>query len=322
VVTVRTERYSPAEPFSVAYTLIVADPAPYAALTRAVGLPDFPASAYAGWKRGDPLPAVVSPALAAVLRDGPATITTGMGSADVRAAATLPTTAASPGTAFLVLSRAQLTAIHPEMRAYPQYSGPTALLAVRAPGRHIDGRALHAAARSVPLATVLLRDEQRTALSDSPLQQGARRIYLAAVAAGAGFSVLALLLSLLQAAPQRTALLARLRTMGMGRAQSQRLVLLEMLPQVLLAAVGGVLVGLAVIPLLGPGIDLRALAFGAGARDLAPFDIGIGLRADPWSLALPSIALVALACAVLLTQSWLTTRRRESTELRAGDRAT
>ncbi|MEC3994290.1 FtsX-like permease family protein [Actinacidiphila sp. DG2A-62] len=134
--------------------------------------------------------------------------------------------------------------------------------------------------------------------------------------------MLALLLSLLQAAPQRTALLARLRTMGMGRAQSQRLLLLEMLPQVLLAAIGGVLVGLAVIPLLGPGVDLRALAFGAGARDLAPFDIGIGLRADPWSLALPSIALVALACAVLLTQSWLTTRRRESTELRAGDRAT
>ncbi len=190
-----------------------------------------------------------------------------------------------------------------------------------APGRHIDAKALKSVVRhTTAYVTMLTREQQRAALDDTPLQHGARTIYLSAVAAGAAYSALALLLSLLQAAPQRTTLLARLRTMGMTGRQSRRLVLLEMLPQVLLAAVGGVLVGLAVIPLLGPGIDLRALTFGTGPQNLAPVDFGLGLHADPWSLALPSAGLLVLACVVLIAQAWLSGRRRESTELRAGDR--
>lgn len=168
-----------------------------------------------------------------------------------------------------------------------------------------------------------LRSDKRAELSDSPLQRGARNLYLAAVTAGAGYSVLALLLSLMAAAPGLLALLARLRTLGMPQRQSRRLVLLEMLPQVLLAAVGGVLVGLAVVPLLGPGIDLHALTFGSSVRtQTPPPSSGVGLRADPWSLALPSAYLLLLACVVLLGQAWVSGRRRESTELRAGDRTT
>jgi putative ABC transport system permease protein len=173
--------------------------------------------------------------------------------------------------------------------------------------------------------TALLRTEQRAALADTPLQRGARDIYLGAIAAAAGYSALALLLSLLQAAPARATLLARLRTMGMTRRQARRLVLLEMLPQTLLAAIGGVLVGLLVVPLLRPGVDLRALAFSAGSGSpvVPPVDFGLdlGLRADPWSLALPSVGLLLLACAVLPAQVWLSGRRRESTELRVGERA-
>ncbi|MEE4542051.1 FtsX-like permease family protein [Streptomyces sp. V4-01] len=321
LVTVRVEPNGPTPPFDSTYSVVIVDPASYAAITRAAGLPAFPAAAYARWDGHGPLPAVVSPDLARRMAGRPTQITTGVGAVEISAAATLPATPAAPGAAFMIVSAAQLHRVHPDMAAYDQYTEPTTLLAMNAPGAHIDGPALHKAAReSTTYVTVLLRGEQRAALTDTPLQHGARDIYLAAVAAGAVYSALALLLSLLQAAPQRTTLLARLRTMGMTRAQSQRLVLLEMLPQVLLAAVGGVLVGLAVIPLLGPGVDLRALTFGSGPQDLAPVDFGLGLHADPWSLALPSAGLLVLACAVLLVQAWIGARRRESTELRVGDR--
>ncbi|MER6842817.1 hypothetical protein [Streptomyces platensis] len=95
--------------------------------------------------------------------------------------------------------------------------------------------------------------------------------------------------------------------------RGRRLLVLEALPSALLAAVGGTLAGAATIRLLGPGTDLTALALpgapGGGAADT------IRLHTDPASLLLPSAGVVALA----LAQAWLSRRRRESTELRAGD---
>ena len=323
IVTARVEPDSADTSFSVPYSVVIVDPVAYAGLTRAMGLPAFPVSAVTGRSpgRGGVLPAVLSPGLASQLGGRTTQITTGLGSAVIRSVGTDRTTPAAPGDQFVIISRAQLAALHPDMTQYPQYTDPTTLLATAAPGRRIDAKALTSVAiHSTTSITVLLRSRQRAAMSDTPLQRGARSIYLGAVAAGALYSALALLLALLQAAPQRATLLARLRTMGMTRRQSRLLVLLEMLPQVLLAAVGGVLVGLAVVPLLGPGIDLRALTFGTGPQDFAPVDFGLGLHADPWSLALPSVGLLALACVVLLTQAWLSGRRQESKELRAGDR--
>ncbi|MFI1156595.1 FtsX-like permease family protein [Streptomyces sioyaensis] len=134
--------------------------------------------------------------------------------------------------------------------------------------------------------------------------------------ARAGFTLLALLLSILQAAPQRTQLLARLRTMGLTPAQGRHLLVLEALPQALLAALGGALVGAAAIRLLGPGMDLTPLALpgmpGGGARGT------VRIPSDPASLLL-SAGVLLLALAVVLAQAWLSGRRRESTELRAGD---
>jgi putative ABC transport system permease protein len=358
--TARVDPSSADKTFNGSYSLVVVDPASYDRLTRAVGLPSFPAGALNGGRgtgqasgaseqasgqggggaqsgtrsgapaggepggqpeEGRALPAVLSPGLAGQIGRKTVTIPTDLGTTAIRTAAVLPTTPAAPGVDFVIVSAAGLSAVHPGAVRYPQQTAPTTMLAMAAPGKHIDTKALRKTiASDSAAASLLLRSEQRAALADTPLQHGARELYLSAVAAGAGYSALALLLSLLQAAPGRSTLLARLRTMGMTRRQARRLVLLEMLPQVLLGAVGGVLVGLAVIPLLGPGIDLRALAFGTGPRDLAPVDFGLGLRANPWALALPSAGLLILACAVLLAQAWLTGRRSESTELRAGDR--
>lgn len=309
--------------------LVVDDPAAYARITRAAGMPAFPLDALgpgaAAGAQG-PLPAVVSPRIAELLAGRRTPLATDVGNSDIRPVATLASTPAAAEGDFVIVSARQLHAQHPQLGALTPYGGPTAVLADAAPGQRIDAAALRrVAAHAATPAAVLLRSEQRAALTDSPLQHGTRTLYLAAVAAGAGYSALALLLSLMAAAPGRTALLARLRTMGLTRRQSRRLVLLEMLPQVLLAAAGGVLVGLAVIPLLRPGVDLAALAFGTGAGSAAvtpPSTLAVTLRADPWSLALPSTGLLLLACAVLLAQVWAGARRHESTELRAGDRTT
>ncbi|MFI0939023.1 FtsX-like permease family protein [Streptomyces sp. NPDC021020] len=329
VAAVRVEPHAANQDIPLNYELLVVDdPAAYARISRSAGLPDLPPDTFgAGSAAGahGPLPAAVSPRIAELLGDRTTPVPTDAGDCDIRPVATLSSTPAATSGEFVVISATQLHAQHPQLGALPQYGGPTMLLAAQAPGQHIDTAALRdAAAHTGPnAATVLLRSEQRAALSDTALQHGARTLYLSAVAAGAGYSALALLLSLMSAAPGRTALLARLRTMGLTRRQSRRLVLLEMLPQVVLAAAGGALVGLAAIPLLRPGIDLGTLAFGSGTGNTAvvpPPALAVTLRADPWSLAVPSAGLLLLACAVLLVQAWAGTRRHESTELRAGDR--
>lgn len=74
---------------------------------------------------------------------------------------------------------------------------------------------------NLPLGYVVHTSATREAeLADDPLQKSAGRLFWASVIGAAGFALLAVLLTLLRAAPERVALLARLRTMGLrpGRA--------------------------------------------------------------------------------------------------------
>ncbi len=127
---------------------------------------------------------------------------------------------------------------------------------------------------------------------------------------------MALLLALVRAAPERVALLARLRTMGLTRRQGRGLLVVESLPLALAAAGGGVLAGWAAVALLGPGIDLTATAL--GGRSAAGVPGPVTPAADPWSLLLPAAAVVVLAVAASAAQAWAATGRT-TTELRAGD---
>ncbi|MBA4860053.1 ABC transporter permease [Streptomyces sp. PSKA54] len=282
-------------------TLIAVEPKSYAGLARQLGLGAFPADVLKG--SGGVLNAVASPGVAERLGRAPRRITSLAGDVTVRVAAVRPRTPAAPGTEFLLIDAAGL-----------ERSGPTTLLAT---GETLDARALRAAVRGAGKGfTVTLRSEERAALSDSPLQAGAERIYAAAVASGAGYAVLALLLSFVQSAPERAALLARLRTMGLTTRQGRRLIGLEALPQALLAAGGGMTVGWATIRLLAPGIDLDRLAL-AAAPGLARVD-GASLRTDAWSLALPAAGTVLLAGAVAAAGAWWAGRRAPIIELRAG----
>ncbi|WP_308404253.1 ABC transporter permease [Streptomyces sp. ATCC 21386] len=288
--------------------LAAVDPEGYARLSQRTGTGPFDA---AGLRQADagtaggadrPLPALASPRVADEYGTGPYSVQLPDGtSVTVTITQVRERTPAVSGEEFLIVDRAGLP--RGEARA-------TTLLLT---GDALDGRALRSAADGTAV-TVRLRAEERTRHVDSPLQSGAERLYGVAVAAGAGYAILALVLTVLRTAPERGALLARLRTMGMTRAQGRRLLILTALPQAFLAAAGGVLTGWVAIHLLAPGVDLTAIAL---ASPSAPE--GAVLRTDPLSLAVPALAVLLLAVGVPAGQAWWTSRRGAVRELRLGD---
>ncbi|CBG67688.1 putative membrane protein [Streptomyces scabiei 87.22] len=288
--------------------LAAVDPGTYARLARRTGLGPFDAArltpkdgATAG-STGRPLPALASSGVVDEYGTGPHSVLLADGtSVTVRIVLVRDRTPAVSGDEFLIVDRAGL----------PRGAAPTTTLLLT--GDALNGRALRAAAKG-SAATVRLRTEERDRHVDSPLQSGAERLYGAAVATGAGYAVLALVLTVLRTAPERAALLARLRTMGMTRSQGRRLLILTALPQAFLAAAGGVLTGWAAIHLLAPGVDLSALALATPSAAE-----GAALRTDPLSLAVPALTVLLLAVGVPAGQAWWVGRRGSVRELRLGD---
>ncbi|MGA5294508.1 ABC transporter permease [Streptomyces koyangensis] len=301
--------YSLALPDGTTVALAVVEPDGYARLTRETGLGAFdakvlretPPGPAATKDSGPVLSAVASPRTAELLGEerhrwgGP------LGSFTLQVSEVRDTTPALPDQEFLVIDGAELPKALPTL--------------VLATGSALDTAALKKATEAGGSHTELtLRSTERAAFTDSPLQSGAERLYLGAVAAGVAFAALAVLLALLQSASERTALLARLRTMGLSARQGRRLLVLEALPQAVLAAAGCVLVGRATVALMADGVSLELLALPPG------FDaVTAGLRADAWSLLLPAAGSVLLTVAVAAAQAWWTARRTAATELRAGD---
>ena len=284
-----------------AVPLVGVDPGSYAELTGRTGVGAFSERRL---KRptGSVLPALASPSVATAYGTRPFLVRLPDTSAvTVRIVLVRDATPAVAGADFLVVDRAGLSGTA---------ARPTSLLVT---GDRVSGAALRKAAGSS--AGVTVRAEERARYVGSPLQSGAERIYTAAVLAGAGYAVLALLLSLLRAAPERAALLARLRTMGLTRAQGRRLLVLESLPQALLAAAGGALTGWATIRLLAPGFDLTSVALASAQSPVGE----ARLRTDPVSLAVPAIGVLLVAVGVAVVQAWWSGRRGSVRELRAGD---
>ncbi|WP_093789687.1 FtsX-like permease family protein [Streptomyces sp. cf124] len=297
---------------SQAVPLAAVDPDAYARLARRTDLGPFDAARLrrtdagttdAGTTGGAdrPLPALASPRVADEYGTGPYTVLLPDGtSVTVRVVQVLDRTPAVSGDDFLIVDRAGL----------PRGARRTTTLLLT--GDALNGRELRSATHGTA-ATVRLRAEERARDADSPLQSGAERLYGVAVAAGAGYAVLALVLTVLRTAPARGALLARLRTMGMTRSQGRRLLILTALPQAFLAAAGGVLTGWVAIRLLAPGVDLTAIALASPSGEDAV------LRTDPLSLALPALAVLLLAVGVPAGQAWWSGRRGSVRELRLGD---
>ncbi|WP_405558361.1 ABC transporter permease [Streptomyces canus] len=282
--------------------LVGVNPADYAALSSRTGMGAFEAAGLREGTAGEAAPALASTATARMYGTRPFPVLLPDGSTlTVRITTVLDRTPAVLGSDFLVVNREALS---------PAAARPTTVLLT---GTSLDGAAIRKAAPKA--ASVHLRSEERGRYVDSPLQTGAEGVYATAVAAGTGYAVLALFLSLLRTAPDRTALLARLRTMGLTRAAGRRLLILESLPQAVLAAVGGTLTGWATIHLLSPGIDLTAIALPSAD----PSSTGAELRTDALSLVIPATAVLLLAVGTGVGQAWWSGRRGSVQELRAGD---
>ena len=144
-------------------------------------------------------------------------------------------------------------------------------------------------------------------LAGAALPHGAYVAFALGSGVAAGFCVIVLMLSLVLAARSRALTLARLSTMGLGTGQGRLLVIAEALPPVLAAAVAGVACALALVPLLGPVLDLSVFTGSAAA---------VPVRADLVALAIPAAGLIILAVATLSAQAIAASRRGAASALR------
>jgi len=137
---------------------------------------------------------------------------------------------------------------------------------------------------------VTLRATELASLTTAPLPNSAYVAIAAGSVAAAGLALLILLIALMLSAYPRELTLARLRVMGLAAGQARWLVVAEVLPQVVVAAVGGVVCAVVLAPLVGPSIDLSSFT-GTGA--------GVPIRPEPVPLAAVLAGLVVLALLTL-----------------------
>ncbi len=176
-------------------------------------------------------------------------------------------------------------------------------------GPEIDAARLTAVAKTmVPVPAATVRSELLGQLTGAPLQSGAFLLFALALAAAAGLGLAVMLLQLALGAADRHASLARLATMGLGHGQRTRLVLLEVLPAVIAAAVAAIASALMLPRIVAPAINLSVFTGSSAAVPLVP---------DVASVALPVAGLIVVA-AITLTIEILTRRSVVST-LRGGE---
>ncbi|MFF7990715.1 hypothetical protein ACFZDG_13115 [Kitasatospora xanthocidica] len=312
--------------------LVVAEPTAYAEIARTLGRGEFDPAKLAGTPGGPdtPVPALFSRDLAKRLAAGDPQVRVPSGN-QVRTtvAGTVAATPAlpDPGKPFVVVPAGPAAERLPELnrvnkwfavgdpdpeqvRAVLRDGGvtqPTGMAKLIADEAAAAGKATHGLPSGY---TVHSSRETAAALADDPLQHAAGRLFWYAAAAGGGFALIAVLLTLFRAAPDRTAVLARLRTMGLRPRQGLALIVAEALPQTLAAAVGGDLVAAAAVGLLGPAFDISTLV---GAK------VGDALTPTLMPVLLPTAGLALLVCLGVVLETLVAGRRQIATELRAGE---
>lgn len=154
-----------------------------------------------------------------------------------------------------------------------------------------------------------IRAEEQSEAEEDGLIAALTAAHTGCTALAVFLALLALVLELLLSAPARGSTAARLRTLGLGGRATAGLRLLQLLPMVLAAVVGGLALGLTLPGLLGPALDLRVFTGGPTAP---------ALRTDALFtvvLAAGTVALVAVAVGV---ETWLGRRRGLGAVLRLG----
>lgn len=280
----------------------VVDPRQYAELVAATPAPRFPAGLLArppGAGATGQVPVLISPATAAMLGRS-ATLRVAGRWLRLHVAGRLSRIAGvPPGSRFAVL---------PSWVLGPRAPQPTAM-ALQGP--QLDTGALARIVRhAVPGARIILRSQLLAAIAAAPLPHGGLITLAQGAAAAAAFSLLILLLMLVLSARSRELTLARLDAMGLGPAQSRRIAVVESLPVIICAVLGGTVCALALVPLAAPAVDLAAFT---GSQVRVP------LHADPLALGAVTGGLLLLAGAALMIQGRLTRRQDVTQALRAGE---
>jgi putative ABC transport system permease protein len=148
------------------------------------------------------------------------------------------------------------------------------------------------------------------ALTNAILPHGAYETFAQAAVAAAGFGAVIMLIMLALGARPRELTLARLFTMGLSRRQARRLVIAEALPAILAATVGGAICAWALVPLVGPSIDLTPFT---GSTDHVPVQANFAV------IGYLAAGLVLLALVTLFAQAAMTRLRGVSRALRVGE---
>jgi putative ABC transport system permease protein len=291
-------------PTALRATVVAVDPGTYARIAAAIGRGTFDPALLTGRPggAGERIPALVSADIAGsaspdhayrlVLDDEAELQVTGVGT--VTGTPALP----DPSASVVVVPAVPAAEQAPETGKHNRWLGLGAISDAR----------LHAV---VPSAYGVDSSAGRVAaLADDPSQSAATGIFWDCTIATWCFAMLAVLLTLLRAGPERGAMLARLRTMGLRPRQGMTLILTEALPQALVAALGGGLAAAAAVLLVGPAVDLSPLV---GAQ----VPTGIALTAPP--ILGQTLIVAALAGTAVLAEAAVQGRRQITTELRAGD---
>ncbi|AUG75147.1 hypothetical protein CFP65_0164 [Kitasatospora sp. MMS16-BH015] len=286
-------------------TAVVADPVRYAALAAADGRGRFDPAVLAtpaGWTPADPVPVLVTADLAWLdgrtfgvrTQEGPDLRVVAKGVVDHA-----PTVLG--GSAPTVIVPAEpAKAQAPDVRKPNQWFalGPVTEPQVRPLLGSDTALSIHTSAAT---ADVLAHD---------PLQHAAETMFWTSVLAASGFALLAVLLALVRAAPDRAALLARLRTMGLKPREGVALIMVEALPQAFTATAVGAAGAAVAVLLLGPAVDLSTMVGSPVATGLAPAVMPVLQQA---------LGLAGLCTLAVLAEAAVFGRRQITTELRAGD---
>ena len=280
---------------SLSVGVVIVNPARYAALVADTPWPAFPARLLAAppaGQRGGVIPVIASPKVAADIRDGSRRLAFEGSFLPLRVAATASSTPALPGGGSFVILPAWASS-----RLIDNTTPNTMLLA----GPHIDLRALRAVvARKLAGSQIISRTAALQAAADSPTVHASDVALEEAAAASAACAVAAVLLGVLLAGRDRTRIGVWLTAMGMTARQARRLALLDALPLLIVALLGGELASLALGPLIGPGLDLSAFT-GSSAP--------VPLRPDLVALIAPAAGALILIMVAAAVQNALIRRR-------------
>jgi putative ABC transport system permease protein len=293
--------------FGQQVTGIVADPATYAALVATTQtFPQVPAGLLKTGPAGTVVPVLASPQAAAELSGG-VTLTSqnAVDPIPVRVAGVLSGTPALPtGGAFVIIP---LSAVHSNATPPVPVGFNKLLLA----GAGIDKARLTTVVRDmIPGGGATFRSDILNGLTTAPLQHGTFGLFALALAVAAGLGVAVMLLELALGAAEREATLARLAVMGLGEGQRARVVVLEVLPAVVAAAVAGWACAMALPGIVAPAIDLSVFTGSSAAVVLSPDAASVG-----WPLA----ALAVMASAALAIEIRPGRRGRVAASLRVGE---